>query len=118
MKVLVCGSRDWIKYHVIRRRLAELPEDTEIIEGGAPGADLMAKDAARSLGLDYVEHGANWIRHPKAAGPIRNRKMLDRNPDIELVIAFPLPQSKGTIDMIDEARKRGIEVEVYEAKKA
>ena len=113
MKVLVCGSRDWVKFTAIRQRLAKLPAGTEIIEGGQRGADIMARDAANTLGLDYVEYGANWTRYSGGAGPIRNRKMLDLNYDIELVIAFPLPQSKGTIDMIEEAKKRGIRVEVY-----
>lgn len=112
MKVLVCGSRDWSDFPAIRTRLTELPDDAEIIEGGQRGADLMAKAAAQAIGLDYVEYGANWTRYSNGAGPIRNRKMLDReSPD--LIIAFPLPQSKGTLNMITEAKKRGIEVEIH-----
>lgn len=111
MKVLVCGSRDWTDYDAIYKRLKKLDIYAEIIEGGQRGADLMAKEAAETIGLDYIEYGANWKREGRSAGPIRNRKMLDREkPD--LVIAFPLPQSKGTLDMIAEAERRGIEVDV------
>ena len=112
MKVLVCGSRDWTEYNVIRGRLAKLPSGTEIIEGGADGADEMARNAADTLGLDVIEYPANWARHGKRAGILRNIKMLDREqPD--LVIAFQLKRSRGTQHTIDEARKRGIEVEVH-----
>ena len=111
--VLVCGSRDWDDYETIRDRLSRLPADTEIIEGGQHGADLMAKSAAESLGLEYIEYGAAWKGSLKrGAGFARNIKMLDREqPD--LVIAFQLKRSRGTQHTIDEARKRGIEVEVH-----
>ena len=113
MKVLVCGSRDWEDYTAIRERLAKLPVGSEIIEGGARGADLMAKSAAESLGLEYIEYGAAWKGSLKrGAGFARNIKMLDREqPD--LVIAFQRKRSRGTQHTIDEARKRGIEVEVH-----
>ena len=111
MKVLVCGSRDWTDYSAIRKRLSRLPPDAEIIEGGAPGADTLARRAAKDIGLDYIEYGANWRRDHQGAGAVRNIKMLDREkPD--LVIAFHRDGSSGTQHMIDAARTLGIEVEV------
>jgi acyl-CoA synthetase (NDP forming) len=50
---------------------------------------------------------ANWKKHGKSAGPIRNQLMLDvGKPD--LVIAFP--GGSGTADMIRRARKAGVPV--------
>lgn len=51
---------------------------------------------------------ANWEAFGAAAGPVRNRWMLDLEPD--LVIAFP--GGKGTKNMIEQAKKRGVPVMV------
>ena len=50
---------------------------------------------------------AEWKKHGKAAGPIRNRKMLqDGKPD--LVLAFP--GGRGTANMVELATDAGIRV--------
>lgn len=113
MRVLVCGSRYWNNWLMLKERLDRLPETAYIIEGGAKGADLMAREYAIGRGLAYREIRADWAIHGKAAGPIRNRLMLDLNP--ELVIAFHenISESKGTLDTVTEAKRRGIPVEVF-----
>lgn len=106
MKVLVCGGRDFSDSAWVFRVLDSLNPD-HIIEGGATGADAFAQAWAihRCKTLSTVQ--ADWKRHGRAAGAIRNQEMIDRfNPD--LVIAFP--GGKGTADMIRRARKAGIEV--------
>jgi hypothetical protein len=110
--VLVCGSRNWKAYGKVKERLALLPKDCTIIEGGAPGADLIARLAAMELGLDVVEVPANWTRYGKAAGPIRNDRMLKFKP--HLVIAFHenIDASRGTKDTVTKARNLGIPTEV------
>lgn len=111
-KVLVCGSRNWESITSIRKHLQKLSITTTIIQGEAPGADTIAKEVAKALGMDVEGYYANWIRHGKPAGPIRNRKMLDQKPD--LVIAFhpDLNASKGTADCVIEAKRRKIPVRV------
>jgi hypothetical protein len=108
--VLVCGSRAWLDVPSIRTRLRELPPDTVILHGGARGADQIAATIGRALGLIVREFRADWSRLGKRAGYVRNVEMLDERPD--LVLAFQLDASKGTQHTIDEARKRGIPVEV------
>ena len=112
MKVLVCGSRDWVDRQIIRERLLELPSQAIIVEGGCRGADLLARDVALEIGLEVVEFPAAWNKYGKSAGPKRNIKMLNTGP--QLVIAFhdDLQKSKGTKHTVDEARKRGIKVEI------
>lgn len=112
MKVLVCGSRSWGNWLAIRERLAQLPRGTTIIHGDARGADKMAATIAGSLGLDVEAYPADW-RQGRAAGVIRNLRMLDQRPD--LVIAFWHGRSTGTGHTIEAARGRGIEVEVIAA---
>ena len=114
MRVLVCGSRGWDDEVRITNRLADLPDGTLIICGGADGADLIARDRARLLGLHTAEVRPLWSRFGKRAGHVRNAVMLDLEPD--LVIAFTLGTA-GTQGTIDGARKRGIPVEVHGSEK-
>jgi hypothetical protein len=90
-----------------------LPLHSTVIHGGAHGADQCAGVAAEQLGYGVHVFRADWGQFGKRAGIVRNNLMLDTNPD--LVIAFWDGQSRGTKHTIDEARKRGIEVEVYMA---
>jgi hypothetical protein len=51
---------------------------------------------------------AQWKKHGRAAGPIRNQRMLDEGkPD--LVVAFP--GGRGTADMIRRAERAGVPVQ-------
>jgi hypothetical protein len=110
-RILVCGSRNFTNSEAIMAALLPYREAATVIHGGAPGADTLADVVARALGMDVLAYKADWKRHGKAAGPIRNQQMLDEGkPD--LVIAFPLPGSIGTLDMITRARRAGIAVDV------
>jgi len=60
--------------------------------------------------MEAEPHPADWERHGRAAGPIRNQEMADAGAD--LCIAFPYGIGKGTYDMIERARKAGIPVEI------
>lgn len=114
MKVLVCGSRGWTDERRLREELLEIwaaDGISEIIHGGAKGADSMAGKLARVLAADghaitETEVKADWQRYGRSAGFRRNLEMLDMNP--ELVVAFWDGKSRGTKHTIDEARKRGI----------
>jgi hypothetical protein len=113
MKVLVCGSRDWTDREAIQAAIARYGPSVEIIHGNARGADLLAVDVALFLGLPCVGFPADWDRHGRRAGILRNLEMLDERPD--LVMAFQVGASRGTQHTIDEALRRGISVEVHRA---
>lgn len=88
-----------------------LPFDIVIIEGDAKGADRAASDWAVCNYSKHEVYPADWQRHGKAAGPIRNRQMLNEGkPD--LVVAFP--GGAGTAHMVSIAKVAGVEVIVYE----
>lgn len=111
MRVLVCGSRSWSDEDTIRARLRKLSRGTIIMHGGSRGADVIAGAHALSLGMIVDEHPANWHALGRRAGVVRNLQMLDQLPD--LVLAFQMNRSLGTQHVIDEARRRGIPVEVF-----
>ena len=112
MRILVCGDRNWNDQVRITSRLAKLGHGHVIVHGAARGADTMAGVAASSLDMSVDVYPADWNKFGRSAGPIRNRQMLDTKPD--LVIAFHpnIEASKGTKDCVNEARRRGIPVEV------
>lgn len=109
MKVLVCGGRNFNDYD---RFLATMnsakPPISSVVCGGAKGADTLAIGWARQNNINLSIYNADWEKHGKAAGPIRNKEMLDKNPDIDLVIAFP--GGSGTKDMIKRATESEIDI--------
>lgn len=111
MTIVVTGSRTWGDIHVVRERLRPyLDEGARIIQGGARGADQLAREVADEFGSPVKTMQADWDQHGKRAGFLRNCAMLDEQPD--LVLAFWDGASRGTKHCIDEARRRGIPVVV------
>lgn len=78
-----------------------------IIQGGAKGADRLGRVWAYENNIRCEEYRADWDRDKKAAGPIRNQRMLDEAKPT-LVVAFP--GGSGTRDMVTRARKAGVKV--------
>ena len=88
--ILITGSRHWNDYDAIYSVLSGLnaPADSLFVHGGATGADRMGSAIAQKLGLKSICVDADWNAHGKAAGPMRNQKMIDDyKPDV--CIAFP-----------------------------
>jgi len=109
MRVLVCGGRDFQNAAWLNRTLDSIHAETpvsELMQGGAKGADTLARDWAASKGITRWVCRADWERDGKAAGPIRNQRMLEWRPD--LVIAFP--GGRGTADMVRRAKAAGVRV--------
>lgn len=114
--VLVCGSRHWSDLAPIRRELAKLPPNTLIIHGAAKGADSLAELAAKQLRLPSKAFPADWTNFGKAAGPIRNQRMLSEgNPDLVLAFHDNIQSSKGTKHMVDIATKHNVPVLLFVA---
>jgi SLOG family YspA-like protein len=114
LRVLVCGSRHFNDIVKMRTVLKEIDEEfsiTDIIHGNAKGADIMAAGWGHLNGKIVHTFPAQWSVYDKAAGPIRNKQMLDEGkPD--LVVAFLAPNSRGTKNMIEQAEKAGVPVKI------
>lgn len=112
MRVLVCGGRDYGNITRVAQELdalyREIPDDCMlVIQGGATGADQIARAWCEHRSVAYDNFPADWKAHGKAAGPMRNQRMID-NGRPDLVLAFP--GGRGTADMVRRARAAGIEV--------
>ena len=112
IKVLICGSRGFNDYVLMKVQIMKLLDrfgtTITIISGGAKGADTLAEDVAKQLGISTTILKPDWDKYGKGAGIMRNDAMLDMKPNI--VLAFWDGKSKGTKYTIVEARKRKIEV--------
>lgn len=117
MRILICGSRGWKDEQPIEAVLLgykALAETFTLIHGHAKdGADAIADRMAFKHDIHTVRVPANWDRFGKAAGPIRNQKMLDEQKP-QVVIAFRARgKSNGTDDMISRAKKAGVPTYVF-----
>lgn len=112
MKVLVSGSRHFQDKEKMEGVLKGF-EISCIIEGEARGADRLAREYAERQGIPVMSFPAKWDLYGKAAGAIRNTEML-RVGQPDLVVAFRAPDSRGTKNMIDQAREAEIETVVVD----
>ena len=114
MRLLVCGSRHLTGFKLVSDHiLKHCPDYTVMIHGGARGADSLAGMVAYQAGKEVEIFRANWQAHGRAAGLIRNQRMLDEGkPD--MVIAFLAPDSRGTRDMIARAERANIPTAIVE----
>lgn len=79
-----------------------------LVHGGARGADTLAARIGRSMGLEIEAHPARWDVFGRAAGPVRNREMVELGAD--LVLAFPVGESQGTRGCMQIAQEKGCAV--------
>ena len=123
LSLLVCGLRT-LDAKKVQERISELIEwygfrVRTVIHGGQHGkhpelgidlgADFGASCWALENDIRQFKVPAEWDKHGKAAGPIRNQEMLELHfPD--LILAFWDGKSKGTGDMVRRAMKFGTPV--------
>ena len=79
------------------------------VSGHASGADSLGEKFAADHNLQCELHPADWERHGRAAGPIRNEEMAEVS---DALIAFWDGKSRGTRSMIEIARRKGLQVAV------
>ena len=117
--IVAAGGRDlsWPQQHIASALLQRSGGRAVhlLLHGGARGADRAIGRAAHQLGWRVQALAADWRRHGRAAGPIRNRLLLEQalveaqahtSPAFSasvLVIAFP--GGAGTASLVQEARR-------------
>lgn len=118
-RVIIAGGREFQDYALVKQKCDyylqnKLQTDTVVIVSGhATGADSLGERYASEKGLSVELHPADWQRHGRAAGPIRNEEMALV---ADALIAFWDGQSRGTKNMIDTANAKGLKVAIVRYK--
>ncbi len=113
MRLIVAGTRTFNDYDLLKSTLDHLLSNTTgeiiIVSGGAKGADLLGERYGQEEGYTVKRYKANWDRHGKMAGPIRNEDMAQ---NADSLVAFWDATSPGTLNMIQVARRHGLKIRV------
>ncbi|QGZ13958.1 GTP-binding domain [Rhizobium phage RL38J1] len=113
MRVIITGGRDFKDVGFVISKLlgfcksVQSEADLSMAAGGARNVDTFAKIFALSREIPFEEFLPDWDKYATAAGPIRNKEMLEEfKPDA--VLAFP--GGTGTAHMKEISRKAGVPV--------
>lgn len=104
--IIVTGGRKFSDCAAVKQVL-DMFEIELIVQGGATGADTLARAYAIARNIKYVTIEANWKEHGRAAESIRNKEMLERYPNA-IVIAFP--GGKGAANCIKQALSKDMAI--------
>lgn len=108
LRLLVTGGRDCTDYKAVSAALDAIHTKTPItllIHGAARGADSTSALWAKNRNVPQAPFPANWDKHGKAAGPIRNQQMIDEGYPTAY---HAFPGGNGTADMVRRCQKHNI----------
>lgn len=112
MKLAIVGSRNFTDYDMMCdfiKSKFDFSKIDAIVSGGAKGADTLAERFAHENNLLLYVKEADWKKYGRAAGPKRNKLIVE---EADVVVAFPTETSKGTLNTINIAKKLGKRLEV------
>lgn len=121
-RIIVAGSRTFNNYKLLEKTLLPIITPNDIIlSGGADGADYLGEIFAGVQNLKLEKYPADWNdlsepcfiktnsrgnKYNALAGFKRNQKMVDVG---DLLVCFH-NGSSGSMDVIDRAKQKGIEI--------
>lgn len=115
-RLIIAGSRNFNDFALLSQQVTQYIHECdftmnnlEIVSGGARGADTLGERYAKEHSLPFFRCEAEWDKYGRAAGPIRNEKMAKYATHL---IAFLGNNSRGTQNMINQAKKIGIPYKV------
>lgn len=108
MKIAIVGSRNFTDMALLESTMRKhfLNEKFTVVSGGAKGADKLAEFFCEKNNIDIEIIYPDWQKFGKAAGIIRNQKIVEL---ADVVVAFWDGETKGTKNTIDSAIKKGSE---------
>lgn len=118
MRTIIAGSRDILDYKIVLRAIRKSIEisgirPTVIISGGAKGVDRLGEKFAKEFEFPLELYNAEWDKYGNRAGFVRNEQMALV---ADALIAIWDGESKGTMHMINLAKKYGVKTYVYNIK--
>lgn len=103
MRLIIAGSRYFNNKELLFKEVDKIMQpNTEIVSGGAKGADKLGELYAKEHNLKLTVFSADWDKYGKSAGPIRNEQMASY---VTHCILFWDGKSKGSMSMRNLAKK-------------
>jgi hypothetical protein len=111
MRVIIAGSRTINDYGTVRAAVeASGFHVTTVVSGGARGVDLLGERWARERGISVLRFDANWEKHGRRAGILRNEQMVRES---DALVAVWDGASRGTRHVIEFAIENGLKAYVH-----
>lgn len=105
-RIAVTGSRSYTSRAFVFATLDRMvPRDALLYVGDATGLDAFAREWAEGRRRDHAVCYADWDTWGKAAGPVRNQRMVF---EVQELIAFIDGAGPGTKNCITQAKARGL----------
>jgi hypothetical protein len=114
MKIIIAGTRNFTDKHLLFCQMDFLVakfalQYFSVVSGTAKGADKLGEEWAEERKVACEKFPADWDKHGKAAGHIRNAQMADV---ADICVVFWDGKSKGTKNMIETALSKGLLVKI------
>ena len=114
-RIIIAGSREYTGWRLVNRAIKRSGFDINfdediIVSGMARGIDTVGEVWAEDMGLPVVQFPAKWELNGRSAGTKRNKEMAEY---ADALIAVWDGKSVGTMNMIQTAQDKGLEVFVY-----
>lgn len=112
-KLIIAGSRSFDDYNFLKSKVDNLLANIKdkkkiiIISGTANGADKTGERYAIREGYDIIHKPADWDKHGKRAGYMRNQEMADI---ADACVIFWDGKSPGSKHMYDICKKKNLPV--------
>lgn len=118
--IIICGDRhSSVTFSdFILSELKKLPRHSFVMVGDCKGVDQNATNLCKELGVQVKVFQASWSKEGMAAGPKRNKEMLDASPDCVFAFHPDITESKGTLNMITQALLRKLPVWLHDTKRS
>lgn len=111
VRVGIVGSRDYPAPWLVGFLVRELPTGSMIVSGASGAVDETAAEVADACGLGFSEFPPHWSSFGRAAGPVRNKKLVHSGLCCLVVFLSSLSEpSAGATSAIQYALQEGIPV--------
>ena len=113
MNLIIAGSRNFNDARLLNEvcdHMFQNLDQVEIVSGGARGADRLGEQYAIEHGYPVKQFLPDWKSFGRGAGLRRNNEMADY---ADGLLAFWDGTGRGTKQMIQSARERGLKVKVF-----
>jgi len=102
MKLAVIGSKEFTDYKKLKSTLDKIKDVSQIISGGAPGTDTLAKKYAQENNIAFLEFPPAFHKYEKEAKHVRDKLIVE---NCDKIIAFYDGKCEGTNYTLDYGRK-------------